>query len=89
MAKEVENQDEKKQSKGKYKYLTLVLKYYDKGTKNSYDVTEVVTTLIESLRSYNHNCSYDDYRFDLYGICVEEETDIANAKNDFIKQIDN
>ena len=74
--------------KAKYKYVTLVLKYYDKGLKNSYDVTEVITSLLNTLKSYNQNCSYDDYKFDLYGVCVDEETDLADSKNDYIKSIE-
>lgn len=86
MAK-VEAEAPKEPKKAKYKYLTLVLRYFDKGNKNSYDVTEVVTSLLNTLKSFNQNCSYDDIRFDLYGLCVEEETDIAEAKNDYIRTI--
>lgn len=88
MAKAIENTEEKKPKKEKYKYLTLVLRYYDKGLKNSYDVTEVVTCMLESLKSFNKNANYDDYRFDLYGVCVEEETDMVDAKNAFVQSID-
>lgn len=89
MGKQLSENDPKEPKKSKYKYLTLVLKYFDKGNKTSYDVTEVTCTLLTALKTYNNNCNYDDARFDLYGMCVEEETDIADGKNDFIQSIKN
>lgn len=74
--------------KTNFKYVTLVLKYFDKNPKTSHNVTDVICSLMNQLQVFNKNTGYDGVKFDLYGVCVEEDTDIAEAKNDFIKQID-
>lgn len=70
------------------KYVTIVFKYFDKGRKNTWEVTDFITEILEQARAHNNNNNYDDIKFDLYGVCVEEDTEIAEAKNGFIKKID-
>lgn len=68
-------------------YVTIVLRYFDKNKKTSHNVTDVMTALLEALQAYNKSTGYDGVKFELYGVCVEQDTDIAQAKNEAIKQI--
>ena len=82
-----EQTNQVKKQKNLTKYLTVVLKYNDTNKKHSYDVTDFMFYIIESIKNYNENCSYDDYRFDLYGVCVDEDSEIAEQKNEYIRTI--
>jgi hypothetical protein len=67
-------------------YLTIVLRYYDKNKKTSHAVTDIIGQIIGAIQQQNKT-NYCDVKFDLYGVCVETETEIAQGKNEFIKQI--
>lgn len=84
---ETKKTEEKPKPKKQDKFLTIVVKYTDTGKKNSYDVTDFMSYIIDAIKNYDDNCTYDDYRFDLYGICVEEDSEIAEQKNEYIRAI--
>lgn len=82
----MEKEDQKKQEPP-YNYVTIVLRYFEKTKKNSHNVTDVLSTLLESLQIYNQKQGYDGTKFELYGVVVESDSDIAQSKNDLIKEI--
>ena len=75
-----EQTNQVKKQKNLTKYLTVVLKYNDTNKKHSYDVTDFMFYIIESIKNYNENCSYD-------GVCVDEDSEIAEQKNEYIRTI--
>ena len=76
-----------KKTEPEMNYITIVLRYFEKNKKQSHNVTDVMTDLLNTLQSHNNSTGYDGIKFELYGVCVEQDSDIAQASNSFIKKI--
>ena len=78
---------EQKNKEKQKKFLTVVLQYDEPTRKNDTPVTDILYYIVNAIQTYNSRREYNDQsRFDLFGICIEDE-EIAKTKNDFVRSI--
>lgn len=59
-------------------YVTIVFKYYETDKKSAHNVTDLLSVVLEAVKQHNRS-NYNNTKFELYGISVEQESEINNS----------